>query len=160
CMVVLATDNFGNGVPLARLSFENNWCDQIGGDQTYRGFLLGGNLTDIRLANNTLRMTSATEGGALYLEFSGAQNLTIINNVIAPSGTYSPAFMSGGYIGSDALTRYAGSTWVYTGNVIGQQNPIINSAVLPAGNTWLFGAINFSADGSATDYPGKGADMA
>ena len=158
CAVILAHGWNGSGIALARLAFENNWCDSVGGDATYRGLLISGDVRDIRVARNTIGMVSPNYGSMLIIDGSGALGFNFSDNAIANAGTYSPVFMSGGYFGSAALNRWAGSTWGFSGNVIGGQNPEVSSSLLPSGNSWP-SILSIALDGTISGYSGKGADM-
>jgi hypothetical protein len=149
----------GTGIPPARLVFEHNLCERIGGDQTYRGFLVSGALRDVRLERNTVVMNSASQGTPLGVEGSNAQGFTFANNIISPSGIYGPVFRSGTGTGLPALNAFAGSGWIFSGNVFGNQNQQVGAALLPPGNVYLPGPVTVNPDGSVPSYPGRGADI-
>ncbi len=154
CAIFNAKDYFGRGVSLARVTFEHNFCDGIGEGQNNVGFQLAGDISDIRITNNTIRHRNTGSGAPFYLNFTGGQRLTITDNIVFPGAVYGPVISDNG-MGTAGLTSQFGNTWTFTGNVMEITYQWANP---PADNTYITSLL-MNSDGSVPAYPGKGADI-
>lgn len=154
CAVFLAHGWNGSGIALARVTFEHNFCDGIGEGENNTGVMLSSDLRDIRIARNTFRHRPTGGGTPFYLNFTGGQNLAVLDNIVFPAPLYGPVISDNG-MGTAGLTSQFGATWSFAGNVMQETAQWANA---PAGNTYLTSLV-MNADGSVPAHPGKGADI-
>jgi hypothetical protein len=156
----------GSDRPVARVEVTNNLFTNVGtsnGIAPSDGWLmlLTHALTDVRIARNTFIGNADGYGLCGYFAYSGgaARRVEITDNICAGRSYYGLAGDGGNH--AAALTAFAGSSWVFRGNVVSQVEGQF-WGLSPSGNTYLTGvaAIGLRADGSSVAFPGAGADVA
>jgi hypothetical protein len=141
--ITVAANPEQQAVPVARVAIEHNLFENIGpvapNDNEARGIQLLDNLTNIRVAHNTLfRMSGA--GGASFLVSRDAgvpqaSNVVIVDNLVGGSRPYG-AVIGSGTIGLDAINDWAGTSWQFDHNVLWDSNVAPPDSRATAGNFW------------------------
>jgi hypothetical protein len=152
----------GPMLPVQRVLIEENIFEDIGradlgGAGRLTQLLAGGlGIRDLRLQHNTFTHSTAagaSQNSAVLLDGSVPhQNLTIRDNVFT-SGTYG-LFGTGGYMGTAALNKYAGTTWYFQANAMVADK---NTGTYPTVN-WFPGTLA-SATMLGSDSKPVGADL-
>jgi len=111
-----------------RVRAEQNLFENIG---TFNGtgqdgwlMLLTHDLRDVKISHNTFVNNSTKFGIALVMDYAGgaARHLTITDNIFTSPVGYG-IFYSEKKVGEESLRAMAGSSWTFSGNVIGGIDP-------------------------------------
>ena len=174
CLTIAARTYVLANPPAARFLVENNLFENIGGDQLAECIRLLYDLSDIRVSHNTILRNTETMGEPFYVESNStglASRIELNNNVAGSAQPLTAIFSSGGYLGKDAMSQFAGSSWSFSNNVIWR----LDTSLLkyyPGTNYWpaTQADVGFAADwslgagsafkGKATDGTDPGANMA
>jgi hypothetical protein len=173
----LPANPYGSSIPMTRIAVENNLFENIGPfgpvDSDSRGFQLLDNLSYVRVVHNTLIRFGDGISFSVGREVGvpEASNIVITDNIAGLNTPYGAVFASG-YVGTSALTSWAGSSYRFDHNVFWNSNiaePTDPRA--PAGNFWptTQADVGFASDwsllstspykGKATDGKDPGADI-
>ena len=151
----------GSGVPMTRISVENNLFQNIGGETMAIGVQLLNGLTDVSVRHNTIVRNTQAYGMPVSLDGGGAGRIALMDNVFATGTPYGGIFKSGGLLGAAALSAFAGSTgWQNAGNVYVQDAGASSEA---PGNLFApdLTSVGFASDWSlsgSSPYKGKASD--
>jgi len=167
CVTIAARTYVLTNPPAARFLVENNLFENIGGDQLAECMRLLYDLSDVRVAHNTILRNTETMGEPFYVESNStglASRVAIVDNVAGSAQPYSAVFSSGGYLGKNALTQFAGSSWTFSNNVVWRMDTGLLS-YYPGTNYWpaTQAEVGFAADwslGSGSAFRGKASDGA
>ena len=154
----------GSGIAMTRVAIEHNVFDNIGGDQLAEGIRLLQDLSDIRVAHNTILRNTETMGVPFMVDRGSAtaSRVAILDNVSGSATPYGAVFMSGGAQGGNALQSYTNGSWAFAGNVVWRLESSLLSAY-PSGNYWpaTQSGVGFSTDyslSSGSPYKAKATD--
>jgi uncharacterized protein YjdB len=164
----LPANPYQSASPVTRVAIENNLFEKIGpvgpNDTEAKGFQLLDNLSNVRVAHNTLLRTSV--GGAPFIigrdaGVAAASNIAILDNLMGVAQPYGAVFGNG--VGTDALNGWAGTSWQFSNNVLWQSAVATGDSRAPAGNFWPLDQtdVGFAADWSllpSSPYKGKASD--
>ncbi len=165
CLTIAARTYVLSNPPAARFLVEHNLFENIGGDQLGECIRLLYDLSDVRVAHNTILRNTETTGEPFYVESNStglASRVAITDNVAGPAQPYGAVFSTGGFQGKNALTQFAGSTWSFSNNVIWRLDNSLLSYYTGT-NYWpaTQGDVGFASDwslGSGSPFRGKASD--
>jgi hypothetical protein len=165
----VSANPYQQATPVMRVAVEHNLFENIGpfgpNDSEARGIQLLDNLTHVRVAHNTLIRSAG--GGSSFITsrdagVPAASNITIVDNLAGVNRPYGVPLGDG--IGTDALNKWAGTSWQFDHNVLWDSNVAPpDDARAPAGNFWPMtqADVGFAADWSllsTSPYKGKASD--
>jgi uncharacterized protein YjdB len=165
CLTIAARTYVLANPPAARFLVEHNLFENIGGDQLGECIRLLYDLSDVRVAHNTIIRNTEGTGEPFYVESNStglASRVAITDNVAGSAQPYGAVFSTGGFQGKNALTQFAGSTWSFTNNVIWRLDNSLLSYYTGT-NFWpaTQSDVGFSTDwslGSGSPFKGKASD--
>ena len=154
----------GSGIAMTRVAVEHNLFENIGGDQLSEGVRLLNDLSDIRVAHNTIVRNTETMGAPFMLdrERAGATRVALLDNVAGSAKPYGAVFLNGGAQGSNAMQDYTGGSWALSGNVLWSLESFL-FGVYPSDNFYpstqsLIGFVTDWSLGMGSPYRGKATD--
>jgi len=165
CLTIAARTYVLANPPAARFLVEHNLFENIGGDQLGECIRLLYDLSDVRVAHNTIVRNTESTGEPFYVESNStglASRVAITDNVAGSAQPYGAVFSTGGFQGKNALSQFAGSSWTFSNNVVWRMDNSLLSYYTGT-NFWpaTQADVGFSADwslGSGSPFKGKGSD--